>query len=647
MPIHAPSVARHGAVALPGLGLALLLALAPHVEAGAADGPSHDGAHPARFAAGDGPRREGDTWHLLDGARTPGQSNAVAWDASSDGAHESLTLRAGLRIEEGGDGGALLLLATEHFGERGPAPFLADWTAPSLAGSFAVGLDVHDPPTDEPFGPLGNVLGLPEREVSLHWDGRELVKRVAPEEFRGSWVDLELTLVHVTGGAEVSLRLGDALVYERFFVPDLQPYRLRLAAGAGTRADVSTTFALRAPTLELGEPAAPRRPPLHVSLFHHVLTDNSTTSYEAEVDLPPLDWALGRTLLTLSIHDAGDSWDEWDRNGDLFVQDDEGTWRVLTPFITSYRTECHWVVDVSDFRPWLSGRRRFRIAAGTTFYKNRGYQMSAALDFHHDLPGDDPARPVPTRVLTLWDGRANHGPADNHFQDFYEPLEVELPDDLAGARFVQFTTGHSQVGEFTPAERSLVVDPDIAGDGKPLRVDHTLWKTDCYLNPNRPQFGTWKYPRAGWAPGDVVAPWVVDLSDTLAAGATARFRFEPRPYEFPEGRRPSDGDIAAANHVVRTRLVLDAVPAGRVRAPVLRVTGVSGGSNAATAGIQVGDYLAAYDGRPIDSVPDLSAAKAAAQEAGRERVAVVVWRGAERLDLELDAGQLGVNLAAR
>ena len=51
------------------------------------------------------------------------------------------------------------------------------------------------------------------------------------------------------------------------------------------------------------------------------------------------------------------------------------------------------------------------------------------------------------------------------------------------------------------------------------------------------------------------------------------------------------------------------------------------------------------DGTPVDSVDELSAAKAAAVEAGKERVGVVVFRGTERLELEMAAGQMGVNLS--
>ena len=64
--------------------------------------------------------------------------------------------------------------------------------------------------------------------------------------------------------------------------------------------------------------------------------------------------------------------------------------------------------------------------------------------------------------------------------------------------------------EFMPIGRTLTVN------GTSFRSQ--LWKTDNYLNPCRPQGGTWKYDRAGWAPGDVVAPWVVDASSKLSPG---------------------------------------------------------------------------------------------------------------------------------
>lgn len=83
-----------------------------------------------------------------------------------------------------------------------------------------------------------------------------------------------------------------------------------------------------------------------------------------------------------------------------------------------------------------------------------------------------------------------------------------------------------------------------------------------------------------------------------------------------------------------------------VASPILRVTNVTGGSSAATAGIQTGDYLHSYDGQLIDSVEDLGLAKTAATEAGKTMAAIVIFRGPVRLELEMATGQMGVNLSS-
>ncbi|MHC4956525.1 MAG: peptide-N-glycosidase F-related protein, partial [Planctomycetota bacterium] len=561
--------------------------------------------HLSRFAEGGGPTHADGVYKLLDAAGTNGQSNAVALDRAEKGAFETTALSCKLRVLKGGDGGAFVFLNTSEYGARGPAPFVKSWVEPSLKRTFAVGIDVHNPKNEEPFGPWGNYLGNPEREISLHWDGREIVKRVAPVEFRGDWADCNVTLQHVVGGAEVTVALGGKNVYDRYFIPGLLPYESRLAIGAATRADAATEFDVKDVRFERKEPAKRRRIPKHFEIFNHVLTNNSKTAYESEVTLPPASWEFGRVILTLEIHDAGPDWDEWDRNGEISVFDKDGKKRGIVPFITSYRTECHWKVDVTHFRPWLSDKTKFEVRAGTTFYKNRGYMMSVSLDYYHGRPELEAYRVEP-----VWTGTAKYKSAENHFSDFFEPREIAIDAEARAARLFVSTTGHSQVGEFTPSARTVIFRGDKDADAtEEQRFDNTLWKADCYLNPNRPQFGTWKYARAGWAPGDVVWPWWIDLSGWLQPGKTAALGYEPHAYDFGDDpRAPKQKAINQASHVVRAYLILYRAPAGMMRAPSLQITGVAKNSNAAKAGIKRGDYMASYDGKPVNSLNDLRAA---------------------------------------
>jgi S1-C subfamily serine protease len=136
----------------------------------------------------------------------------------------------------------------------------------------------------------------------------------------------------------------------------------------------------------------------------------------------------------------------------------------------------------------------------------------------------------------------------------------------------------------------------------------------------------------------------------VVPGRSVSISYLPEPYDlsaWPEDRRPSAKELDAATHVIRSYLVLYREPAELVDAPVLRVTNVSPGSAAAEVGIRAGDYLATYDGERVDSVDALAAAKKAATDEGRETVEVVVYRGSERLELTIAAGQIGVNLSER
>jgi len=600
-------------------------------------------AHFSTFAAGEGPEEVDGGYRLLDGHDTPGQSNAVAFDVAQEGAFEKMSMRCRFRVLAGGDGGSFLFLNTTEFGRRGPAPFVKNWAEPNLASTFAVGIDVHDPPNDDPMGPWGNYQRLPEREVSLHWDGREIVKRVAPAEFRGNFTECEITVKDVIGGAEVTVRIAGEAVFDNYFLPGMHPYESRLAIGAGTRNDATTKFDVTDMVFSKLNPVGPRRLPTHVEVFNHVLTDGLVPSCEKEVMLPPPGWAYGRVILTLQIHDAGPDWDKWDRIGYLSVVGPDGEKFDIVPFITSFRTPCVWRVDVTPFRPLLAGRVRFEIATGTPNDEKHNFMMSVSLDFYHGTPDLEPFRVVP-----LWVGTARYQSGANHFSDFFTPQTVGIDPGTKAARLFITTTGHSTIGEFTPSRRTLVFAPEKGGGpAAEQRFVNVLWKTDGYLNPNRPQFGTWKFSRAGWAPGDVVRPWWIDLTPYVVPGTTAELRYLPEPYDFsdlPADQRPTDDEINQAVQVVRAYLIFYRSPADLMPAPPFRVLEVLAGSNASKIDIREGDYLESYDGQRPVSIADLRRLILEAEGAGMERVDIVIFRGTERMELEIGTGRMGLNL---
>ena len=348
-------------------------------------------------------------------------------------------------------------------------------------------------------------------------------------------------------------------------------------------------------------------------------------------------------ILTLDIHDAGQNWNKWDQTGHLYVIDEDGKEHDIAPFITSYRTPCQWKVDVTHFRPLLAGKVTFKLVAGTSFENSRGYMMSMSLDFYHGIPELESYRIIP-----LWNGTAHYKSADNHFRDFFTPQTASIDASAREARLFITTTGHTKVGEFTPARRSVIFVPEKTdGPAPEVRFENVLWRTDCYLNPVRPQGGSWKYARAGWAPGDIVRPWWIDLTPHMVPGKTAELHYEPEAYDFsgiPEEKQPSDDLVNQAMHIIRSYLILYRAPTHLLQAPVLQVLDVENDSNAARADIQPGDYIESYDNIQPDTIDALRAAIKEAETLGKKRIAVVIYRDTKRMYKELDPGRMGVTL---
>jgi hypothetical protein len=63
--------------------------------------------------------------------------------------------------------------------------------------------------------------------------------------------------------------------------------------------------------------------------------------------------------------------------------------------------------------------------------------------------------------------------------------------------------------------------------------------------------GTWKYDRAGWAPGDVVLPWEIDVTAQLKSSRTLELT-----YQLDEYVNENRGETWAPFHQTASHLVL-------------------------------------------------------------------------------------------
>jgi len=131
--------------------------------------------------------------------------------------------------------------------------------------------------------------------------------------------------------------------------------------------------------------------------------------------------------------------------------------------------------------------------------------------------------------------------------------KIQFPAAAANAGRVILTrtmvTGHGMspntgnAGEFYALWRRIEV-------GEQQWYD-LLWKTDVYLNPVRPQGGTWKFSRAGWAPGSIAEAWTVDITSAVKVGSPVTVGYGLEPFV---NKTPNEGFLAA--HVIGSQAIL-------------------------------------------------------------------------------------------
>lgn len=418
------------------------------------------------------------------------------------------------------------------------------WEEPSIARSFSVGFDARDLPNRDPFRGSGNIYDRPQHEVSLHWDGVEIVKKMTETEFR----DEEPHTVHITvefviGGADVTLKIDDEMVFADYFIPSMVAYVGRPVFGARNR-ETAGDVMLDDLDITCSNTIEPFGEAKSFVGIDHKINDGKHGTNEAEVSFPENTDEFGRIILTLRLDKPETRFDPWDRIAHVFTFDDDGERIELLRYITPYHRGFVWKVDVSDFRSVLTGKRKIVQQCGT---QGEGWVVTVSFDFYL---GE--AERYAYKIIKLWSGSPEIGNPDKPVGEFYVPREVEVGDKVPMAAKVRMVvTGHGMspntgnAGEFMPIWRTLRVN------GSEFR--NRLWKTDNYLNPCRPQGGTWKYDRAGWAPGDIVRPWEVAITPEMVKSAKGQLQIE---YQLNDYVNEGRGKTWAPSHVTEGYLVL-------------------------------------------------------------------------------------------
>lgn len=509
----------------------------------------------------------GDTLELLSANRWTGQTNTAVFGLFDEGAYRQVNLSFELRAGVGGLGGAVALLPTDAYGDDGPVTNLPGgftWDEPNLkrgTHGLAVAFDTHNPPTGNWFNAMGNLYDRPQREVSVHYDGVELANVLSPVDYpcplvpegdREGFVDVDLAVDYALGGGYVTVVIDEQVVIDRLFVAELRPRECRLAFGASSDKDFAGPFDIRALSYEVADPVsedqAPARPELAV-LADEAVFSAARQTHTFDVLLPEKEVVeVGRLLMNLKLAGAPGGIDPWSCRGAIYVYGDDGVRYEIVRFMTPFGRAYEWTFDVTEYALLLNGRRRVMIwvesrGEGATPESTPGWSVTADLKYF----AGKPERQV-VAIENLWVGEPEYGNPDQPLEQFFAPKTVTRPDGATGAELKVLVTGHGthpatyNAAEFMPADRTVIVNNQH-------RFGDLLWLESAYLNPCRPQGGTWKFDRAGWMPGSVVQPWRIELTDLFDPEGRARIHYVPMSYEN------LSRDQAKATHWVETQVI--------------------------------------------------------------------------------------------
>lgn len=441
------------------------------------------------------------------------------------GAYKSIKATFKMKLSKGADGFSLVFLSMKHHGQTG-VPRFGVWEEPNIKGSFAIGFDIYSPSSKDRFRGPGNIYNRPQREISLHFDGGERENRLSPVEFRSpsAFVEVETLLQYVVGGSELTLKIGGKAVYDRFFLPGVLPYESRLLIGART-GGVTCSLALDDIQVKFKDKVKETETftPKTVSPFQRFLVNKASRFYK-KASLPKnAGDQYSRVVLRYGLHKPEGGWDPWDRSANVVVKGKDGTVFEIARIITPYQREWVWHLDVTDFLPLLTGEVEIGVHASTWTGGKKGFLVTCDFDYYKG-----PREWQPYKVERLWSGSPKYGDPKNPIDNFFKPKTLTIDPEARKTALRFVVTGHGMhpntgnAAEFLNRRRWVEV-----GEG---RFVNRLWRQDCYLNPCRPQGGTWKYDRAGWAPGADVRPWILDISKFVKAGEQATLKYTAEAY---------------------------------------------------------------------------------------------------------------------
>lgn len=274
--------------------------------------------------------------------------------------------------------------------------------------------------------------------------------------------------------------------------------------------------------------------------------------HDLEVDLPSAEELAAFDTLEIEVEQRcpnGEAAEPgncgaWDYLAHLWLTDEADQRTEVARFITSYHRETHWVIDVSQMLPLLTGgHTRFR----WEFAPEWNTQPTATWLKLRFLNRNKGFRP--SQLVRIGQG----GGFGSMYNTARMPVSAEIPADAKRVELYAVITGHgaeaAQCAEFCNHQHRFAVNghPHMVEFREAQDPDGCVDQVERGMTPN--QYGTWWFGRGGWCPGQQVDPHVIDVTDEAAPGSTATVEYEG----LFGGRTPPDG---SGNIVLESWLVV-------------------------------------------------------------------------------------------
>ena len=245
---------------------------------------------------------------------------------------------------------------------------------------------------------------------------------------------------------------------------------------------------------------------------------NNRTIFET-VRLPSENHNFSQILMHFNLSCPNGGCDPWDRKASISVNHlDE--WFEIGRYVTPYGIECGWTLDVSDYRSILKGEVNLRSFIDT--WVQPGWLVTIEFEFISGVP-DHPN----IVIRNMWNNSyLVYGDPTNPVN--LDSITEYVPQDAQNTFLRITTTGHGQGNTDNAAEFSQKTHEIRLNNF--FIYGHDFWRGDCQNNSCSPQNGTWQYNRAGFCPGDKVAPQDFNLSNFVVPGFTTSLSYVLEDY---------------------------------------------------------------------------------------------------------------------